>query len=209
MSYNISVKFDGIKTPHVRWHWVRRGIELIRDQGLDYTPHSAHLYHELAWHFQHKVGHNLDDAHRFYKLAWCTEMMHDPCPDGRPVTEDDIFEGGVIGGRRDGYLDLIFGGHLSPDILIFRGGPDGFDTENPQRIRMERDGAIYDSPLWIYLAELTNDGWQDLVVPQSKTDRSLILWGGPDGFSMDRCQLLSVWKGVSARAAERAAQETP
>ena len=103
---------------------------------------------------------------------------------------------------RDGYLDLIFGGHLSPDILIFHGGPDGFDAENPQRIRMERDGVVYDSPLWIYLADLTNDGWLDLVVPQSKTDRSLILWGGPDGFSMDRCQLLSVWKGVSARAAD-------
>ena len=100
MSYNISVKFDGIKTPHVRWHWVKRGIELIRDGGLKYNPHSAHLYHELAWHFQHKVGHNLDDAHRYYKSAWCMEMMHDPGPDGRRGTEDDIFDGGVIGNHR-------------------------------------------------------------------------------------------------------------
>ena len=107
MSYNISVKFDGIETPHVRWHWVKRGIELIRDGGLKYNPHSAHLYHELAWHFQHKVGHNLDDAHRYYKSAWCMEMMHDPGPDGRRGTEDDIFDGGVIGTRRDGYLDLL------------------------------------------------------------------------------------------------------
>ena len=107
MSYNISVKFDGIETPHVRWHWVKRGIELIRDGGLKYNPHSAHLYHELAWHFQHKLGHNLDDAHGFYKMAWCTEMMHDPGPDGRRGTEDDIFEGGIIGTRRDGYLDLL------------------------------------------------------------------------------------------------------
>jgi hypothetical protein len=107
MSYNISVKFDGIKTPNVRWHWVRRGFELIRDQGLNYNPHSAHLYHELAWHFQHKLGHNLDDAHRFYKLAWSLEMMHDPGPDGRPGTDDDIYDGGVIGTRRDGYLDLL------------------------------------------------------------------------------------------------------
>ena len=90
MSYNISVKFDGIETPHIRWHWVKRGIELIRDGGLKYNQHSAHLYHELAWHFQHKVGHNLDDAHRFYKSAWCAEMMHDPGPDGRRNTEDDI-----------------------------------------------------------------------------------------------------------------------
>ncbi|MEC9080411.1 MAG: hypothetical protein VYE44_01450, partial [Verrucomicrobiota bacterium] len=81
--------------------------ELIRDQGLNYNPHSAHLYHELAWHFQHKLGHNLDDAHRFYKLAWSLEMMHDPGPDGRPGTDDDIYDGGVIGTRRDGYLDLL------------------------------------------------------------------------------------------------------
>ena len=107
MSYNISVKFDGIETPHIRWHWVKRGIELIRDGGLKYNQHSAHLYHELAWHFQHKVGHNLDDAHRFYKSAWCAEMMHDPGPDGRRNTEDDILDGGVIGTRRDGYLDLL------------------------------------------------------------------------------------------------------
>ena len=107
MSYNISVKFDGIETPYVRWHWVKRGIELIRDGGLKYNSHSAHLYHELAWHFQHKVGHNLDDAHRFYKSAWCAEMMHDPGPDGRRNTEDDMRDGGVIGTRRDGYLDLL------------------------------------------------------------------------------------------------------
>ena len=107
MSYNISVKFDGVEAPHVRWHWVKRGIELIRDGGLKYNPHSAHLYHEFAWHFQHKVGHNLDDAHGFYKMAWCADMMHDPGPDGRRNTEDDIRDGGVIGTRRDGYLDLI------------------------------------------------------------------------------------------------------
>jgi len=103
---------------------------------------------------------------------------------------------------RDGYLELIFGGHLSPDILIFHNGPDGFDAKNPERIRMECDGEIYDSPLWIYLADLNNNGWLDLVVPQSKKDRSLILWGGPDGFSIARCQFLSVWQGISARAAD-------
>lgn len=107
MSYNISVKFDGIKTPGVRWHWVKRGIELIRDEGLKHNPHSSHLYHELAWHFQHKVGHNLDDAHFHYKRAWCAEMMHDPGPDGLRNTEDDIRGGGVIGLQRDGYLELL------------------------------------------------------------------------------------------------------
>ena len=104
--------------------------------------------------------------------------------------------------NRDGYLDLVFAGHTSPDILVFYGTADGFDVANPERIRMEHQGTLYRNPLWIYLADLDNDGWLDLVVPQSRQDRSLILWGGPDGFGMERCQLLSVWQAVCARAAD-------
>lgn len=103
--------------------------------------------------------------------------------------------------NRDGYLDLVFGGYESPDILIFHGTAEGFDR-TPERVRMEHQGVVYDHPLWVYLADLNHDGWLDLVVPQSRSDRSLILWGGPEGFSSERCQMLSVWKGVCARAAD-------
>ncbi len=73
MSYNISVKFSD---PADRWRWVQRGIELLRDQALRYNPHEALLYRELAWHFQHKIGQNLDDAHMYYKAAWAKEMTN-------------------------------------------------------------------------------------------------------------------------------------
>lgn len=119
------------------------------------------------------------------------------------ILPTDLAHGGCCADiDRDGYLELIFGGHLSPEILIFHSGPDGFDIKNPERIRMECDGELYDRTLWVYLADLNNNGWLDLVVPQSTKDRSLILWGGPDGFSMERCQFLSVWRAVSARAAD-------
>ena len=72
MSYNISIKFSD---PADRWSWVQRGIELIRDQALRYNPHEVELYRELAWHFQHKLGHNLDDAHLYFKTAWAREMQ--------------------------------------------------------------------------------------------------------------------------------------
>ena len=104
--------------------------------------------------------------------------------------------------NRDGYLDLIFSSIEDPDILIFYGTADGFDTSNPQRIRMELDGVLYDDPRFIYLADLNNDGWLDLVVPQVREDRSLVLWGGPDGFSMERCRALSVRHTCCARAAD-------
>ncbi len=103
---------------------------------------------------------------------------------------------------RDGYLDLAFCGFDNPDIVIFHGGPDGFDTERMERIRLEYEGVVYRDPRWIFLVDLDGDGWLDLVVPQIADDYSFILQGGPEGFSMDRCQVLSVWHGACARAAD-------
>lgn len=71
MSYNISVKFTDFSD---RWRWVERGIELLRDYGLRWNPNEVLLYRELAWHFQHKVGANLDDANMYYKQQWANEM---------------------------------------------------------------------------------------------------------------------------------------
>ena len=104
--------------------------------------------------------------------------------------------------NRDGCLDLVFGGFQSPELLVFYGTPDGFDPGAPVRIRMEHEGVLYSEPRWIYLADLNNNGWLDLVAPQIASDRSFILWGGPEGFSMDRCRLLSVFHAACARAAD-------
>ncbi len=103
---------------------------------------------------------------------------------------------------RDGYLDLVFAGFDNPDLLVFRGTAGGFDTAHPARIRMEIDGIGYREPRWIALADLDGDGWLDLVVPQIADDRSMILWGGPEGFTMARCRLLSVWHAACARIAD-------
>jgi len=98
MAYNISVKFKenapGDYTD--RWHWVERGIELMRDDGLRYNPNSVDIYRELAWQFQHKIGANLDDGNMFYKMQWADEMAGFFGPDGTnyqhllaPQTEAD------------------------------------------------------------------------------------------------------------------------
>jgi hypothetical protein len=71
MAYNISIKFTD---PSDRWQWVRRGIELLRDDGLRYNPNEALIYRELAWFFQHKMGADLDDAHKYYKGVWIANM---------------------------------------------------------------------------------------------------------------------------------------
>ncbi len=103
---------------------------------------------------------------------------------------------------RDGYLDLVFCGFDHPELVIFYGGPDGFDYGRTERIRLEYEGVVYKDPRWIFLVDLNGDGWLDLVVPQIADNYSFILRGGPEGFSMDRCQALSVWHGACARAAD-------
>ncbi len=72
MAYNISVTFTGFED---RWRWVKRGIELIRDEGLDLNPGDPELFRQLGWIFQHKMGKDLDDANRYYKDQFAKEMI--------------------------------------------------------------------------------------------------------------------------------------
>jgi hypothetical protein len=64
MAYNISVTCSEFQD---RWRWINRGIELIRDEALEYNPSDPMLYKELGWIFQHKIGNVLDDANLYYK----------------------------------------------------------------------------------------------------------------------------------------------
>ncbi|MFM8360316.1 MAG: hypothetical protein ACKOET_17345 [Verrucomicrobiota bacterium] len=91
MGYNISVKFPD---PEDRWLWVQRSIELLRDEGLKYNPHDIGIHAELARHFHHKMGANLDDAHLVYKGHWADEMQT------------------ALGGGRPDYAELL---HPSTD----------------------------------------------------------------------------------------------
>lgn len=72
MAYNIAGCFSG---PEDRWRWVQRGIALLRDEALRYNPNRAELYTELATFYQHKLGLDLDPAHRWYKEALAAEMV--------------------------------------------------------------------------------------------------------------------------------------
>lgn len=103
---------------------------------------------------------------------------------------------------RDGYLDLITAGWKQDELLIFRGGPDGFTTE-PERLRLQIGDVPYNQPRFMTLADLDNDGWLDLVVPELGPDGDLlILWGGPEGFSTDRASVIGSGPVVSSRVAD-------
>lgn len=72
MAYNIAGSFSD---PPDRWRWVERGIALLRDHALPANPASPELYTELGTYFQHKLGLDLDPAHRFYKQELAAAMV--------------------------------------------------------------------------------------------------------------------------------------
>jgi hypothetical protein len=84
MAWNISVKFKDFSD---RWHWVQRGMELLRDNGLRYNPDNTILYQQLSWIFQSKMGQNMDDANQYYKRQWADEMMPFFGPNGTNFDE--------------------------------------------------------------------------------------------------------------------------
>jgi hypothetical protein len=71
MAYNITAV---LADPADRWHWVRNGIRLLRDEGIPSNPHNPKLYWELGWMFYDKVGGKWDEATLFYRISWAREM---------------------------------------------------------------------------------------------------------------------------------------
>lgn len=71
LAYNISVVMS---QPEERWKWVKKGLELLIDDGLRYNPKDAQLHWEIGWLFQHKLGGTSDKAHEYYKEMWRREM---------------------------------------------------------------------------------------------------------------------------------------
>ena len=72
MAYNVSVTFTSFED---RWRWVKRGIELIRDEALEYNPGDPELFRQLGWIYQHKMGKEMDDANLYYKTQMAEEMI--------------------------------------------------------------------------------------------------------------------------------------
>lgn len=72
MAYNVSVTFTSFED---RWRWVKRGIELIRDEALEYNPGDPELFRQLGWIYQHKLGAEMDDANLYYKTQMAEEMI--------------------------------------------------------------------------------------------------------------------------------------
>ena len=98
--------------------------------------------------------------------------------------------------NRDGHLDLVIAQFYDPTILIYYGTPDGFDLEHPQRLKVAEGPEDQLGVRKVFLADLNNDGYLDLIVASAGANRCVILWGGPDGFDPNRRQVLATSKGA-------------
>ena len=93
----------------------------------------------------------------------------------------------IVDADLDGYPELII--TTTFGLRIFTGGPDGLRAD--RYIDLAGLGA---RSHYIAVADLNQDGWLDIVCgaytqddkPETMAHSSLIYWGGPDGFSLER-----------------------
>ena len=116
-------------------------------------------------------------------------------PERSRTLKTDIGWGVVAGDfNHDGYLEIATPCNHWHDLRIFY-GKDNFETY---------DTIPFNSPTgvlrWIGAYDLNNNGWLDLVLPHS--GHSLILWGGPEGYSLENSTKLAGYYCLSAAAAD-------
>lgn len=72
LAYNIAA---ATQVPAERWGWVRRGISLLRDQGIPLNPKAPQLYMEIGWIYHNKIAGRSDKEHWYYKARLAREMQ--------------------------------------------------------------------------------------------------------------------------------------
>lgn len=111
---------------------------------------------------------------------------------------------GVADLNRDGWLDLALSGYYrkpgaKTDVSrVYYGSKSGFSAD--RFTDLETPGA--EPPL---IADFNRDGWPDLVFPNRKTgsvEGSIVYYGGPNGFSKDRSQVMQTAHSTRAQAAD-------
>ena len=100
----------------------------------------------------------------------------------------------------NGWNDLVFS--KQDGLRVFPGSPDGFSPDNH-----------YDLPCFMphmQVADFNGDGYLDLLTvimtyddkPETMANSSRIFYGSPDGFSLDRCDILPTYCSGTAYLAD-------
>ncbi|MBR2356613.1 MAG: VCBS repeat-containing protein [Lentisphaeria bacterium] len=115
-------------------------------------------------------------------------------PERTTTLQSNIGWGVVCGDfNHDGFLEIATPCDHWCNLRIFY-GKDNFQTFDT----IELDGK--NSLRWLTAVDLNGNGYLDLVVPYD--NHPLILWGGPEGYSLERSKRLSAYKSLNATAAD-------
>ena len=148
-------------------------------------------------------------------------LLHHFGPDGfEPEKSEalpvDIGWGAVVADfDRDGRLEIVSVADHWNSLAVFRQDETGawrrsrdivLFPPDPERVRHNVAAARLKRPdagplRWIAAADLDGDGWLDLALPATGP-RSLVLWGGPDGFDQARRQEFATVMAAGARVAD-------
>jgi hypothetical protein len=109
-----------------------------------------------------------------------------------------VFNACVADFNRDGYLDLAVTDWTPSEnqgrVVIFWGGPKGFETSN-------RSSLSFPGIRTAAVADLDGNGYPDILVLGTK-DQAAIFWNGPRGFDSDRKTILPTNEAISAQIAD-------
>lgn len=105
--------------------------------------------------------------------------------------------------NRDGFLDLIFPDDDTENLELFWGSAEGFRQDRRTLLKIH-------STSHVEVADLNGDGWLDLIMggvydPKlfGRPMRILtLLWGGPEGFSLERSRQLEGYEAEEQAVAD-------
>ena len=146
-------------------------------------------------------------------------------PERSQTLQTDVGWGAMVADfNRDGFLDVITVSDHWNALSLFAGGPAGLrrtkdyvvfpETDEERRkaveiranaqeinrgaksLKRERSGMLR----WPVAVDVNRDGWLDIACPAGA--RSYLLWGGPDGFDVNRRQEFASYFACGVRAAD-------
>lgn len=99
--------------------------------------------------------------------------------------------------NRDGYLDVVLS-EWQPGldkIHVYFGGPGGFNQAHRQALPVR-------SARFHTIADLNNNGWLDIIVPNFIDEEVHIFWNGPQGLDTSNPRILPVRSSVAVEVAD-------
>jgi len=151
-------------------------------------------------------GHSHTEEHHHADLGaniyWGGETGIDPPARTSVIHEHYLGSSSAADLNRDGWLDLVLEPFAAEEagkddeLFIYYGGADGFPES--RRVVLPKPGYSQEH----VVADFNRDEWLDIAHTSRTEERVRILWGGKDGYSVDRSHSVSLTGALGLDAAD-------